>query len=69
MIGPIGFVLTGIASLVSLWAYFEKVVSTPHWGFNKNNHNLYTEAKKQFGDCVMIDFCFIKKICKDFNLV
>jgi len=27
MIGPIGFVLTGIASLVSLWAYFEKVVS------------------------------------------
>jgi TRAP-type C4-dicarboxylate transport system permease small subunit len=27
MIGPIGFVLTAIASLVSLWAYFEKVVS------------------------------------------
>jgi len=27
MIGPIGLVLTGIASLVSLWAYFEKVVS------------------------------------------
>ena len=26
MIGPIGFVLTGIASLVSLWAYFEKVL-------------------------------------------
>jgi hypothetical protein len=27
MIGPIRFVLTAIASLVSLWAYFEKVVS------------------------------------------
>jgi len=24
MIGPIGFVLTGIAALVSLFAYFEK---------------------------------------------
>jgi len=26
MIGPIGFVLTAIASLVSLWAYLEKIV-------------------------------------------
>jgi len=26
MFGPIGFVLAAIASLVSLWAYFEKVV-------------------------------------------
>lgn len=26
MLGPIAFILGGIASLVSLWAYFEKVI-------------------------------------------
>jgi len=26
MLGPIGFILTAIAGLVSLWAYLEKVV-------------------------------------------
>jgi len=26
MLGPIGFVIAAIASLVSLWAYFEKVL-------------------------------------------
>ena len=34
---------------------FDKVVATPAWGYNKNNMRLYEEAKKQFGDCVMVD--------------
>ena len=34
---------------------FDQVVATPHWGFLKTHPRLYEEAKKQFGDCVIVD--------------
>ena len=39
----------------NLKVIFDKIVITPEWGFDKMHPTLYTEAKKQFGDCVLID--------------
>lgn len=34
---------------------FDKILATPDWGYEKSNPLLYTKAKQQFGDCVMVD--------------
>jgi len=44
-----------IARRNSLQPLFDKVVSTPEWGYAKNNANLYAEATRQFGECIMVD--------------
>ncbi|MFC2174685.1 HAD family hydrolase [archaeon] len=39
----------------NLRVMFDQVVATPQWGYLKNNPRVYEEAKKQFGDCVVVD--------------
>lgn len=39
----------------NLRVLFDQVVATPQWGYLKSNPKLYTEANKQFGDCVIVD--------------
>lgn len=39
----------------NLRVVFDKIVITPEWGFVKTQPSLYLEAKRQFGDCVIID--------------
>jgi len=39
----------------NLKVIFDKVVITPEWGFVKTQPSLYVEARKQFGDCAIVD--------------